>query len=132
MDLDRDPSRRRPPAERRRCDRVRAARWQNRLLAGGLRPRRAHSLSIRSRASGRSATVPGRTSQRARFLLPALVGGRRIAETANGGRAMPSKTAIVTGASSGIGLALARAFLARGYAVIGNSRSQSHLKKAQD
>jgi NAD(P)-dependent dehydrogenase (short-subunit alcohol dehydrogenase family) len=45
---------------------------------------------------------------------------------------MPSKTAIVTGASSGIGLALTRAFLARGYAVIGNSRSQSRLKKAQD
>jgi NAD(P)-dependent dehydrogenase (short-subunit alcohol dehydrogenase family) len=45
---------------------------------------------------------------------------------------MPGKTAIVTGASSGIGLALTRAFLARGYAVIGNSRSQSRLKEAHD
>ena len=33
------------------------------------------------------------------------------------------KTAIVTGASSGIGLGLARALLDRGYAVIGNARS---------
>jgi NAD(P)-dependent dehydrogenase (short-subunit alcohol dehydrogenase family) len=45
---------------------------------------------------------------------------------------MASKTAIVTGASSGIGLALARALLARGYAVIGNARAQPPLKKAQD
>jgi len=33
---------------------------------------------------------------------------------------MDTKTAIVTGASSGIGLAIARALLDRGYAVIGN------------
>jgi NAD(P)-dependent dehydrogenase (short-subunit alcohol dehydrogenase family) len=45
---------------------------------------------------------------------------------------MAKKTAIVTGASSGIGLALARAFLARGYAVIGNARTLARLKKAQD
>jgi NAD(P)-dependent dehydrogenase (short-subunit alcohol dehydrogenase family) len=42
------------------------------------------------------------------------------------------KTTIVTGASSGIGLALARAFLARGYTVIGNARTQARLKKAAD
>ncbi len=42
------------------------------------------------------------------------------------------KTAIVTGASSGIGLALARAFLARGYAVTGNARTLSRLKTAAD
>ena len=45
---------------------------------------------------------------------------------------MDTKTAIVTGASSGIGLALARAFLDRGYAVIGNARTLSRLKKASD
>jgi NAD(P)-dependent dehydrogenase (short-subunit alcohol dehydrogenase family) len=43
-----------------------------------------------------------------------------------------SKTAIVTGASSGIGLALARAFLERGYAVVGNARTLSRLKKASE
>ena len=45
---------------------------------------------------------------------------------------METKTAIVTGASSGIGLALARAFLERGYAVIGNARTLSRLKKASE
>ena len=35
---------------------------------------------------------------------------------------MPSKTIIVTGASSGIGLALTRAFLERGHHVVANSR----------
>jgi NAD(P)-dependent dehydrogenase (short-subunit alcohol dehydrogenase family) len=45
---------------------------------------------------------------------------------------MARNTAIVTGASSGIGLALARAFLARGYSVVGNARSLPPLKKAQD
>jgi NAD(P)-dependent dehydrogenase (short-subunit alcohol dehydrogenase family) len=43
-----------------------------------------------------------------------------------------TKVAIVTGASSGIGLALARAFLDRGYAVIGNARTLSRLKKAAE
>jgi NAD(P)-dependent dehydrogenase (short-subunit alcohol dehydrogenase family) len=43
---------------------------------------------------------------------------------------MDTKVAIVTGASSGIGLALARAFLDRGYAVIGNARTLTRLKKA--
>jgi len=45
---------------------------------------------------------------------------------------MDTKTAIVTGASSGIGLALARAFLERGYAVVGNARTLSRLKKASE
>lgn len=45
---------------------------------------------------------------------------------------MDTKTAIVTGASSGIGLALTRAFLARGYSVIGNARTLSRLKKAAE
>jgi len=44
---------------------------------------------------------------------------------------MDTKTAIVTGASSGIGLALTQAFLDRGYVVVGNARTQSRLKKAQ-
>lgn len=43
-----------------------------------------------------------------------------------------TKTAIVTGASSGIGLALSRAFLERGYAVVGNARTLSRLKKASE
>ena len=45
---------------------------------------------------------------------------------------MDTQTAIVTGASSGIGLALTRAFLARGYAVIGNARTSSRLKQAAE
>jgi NAD(P)-dependent dehydrogenase (short-subunit alcohol dehydrogenase family) len=45
---------------------------------------------------------------------------------------MDAKTAIVTGASSGIGLALARAFLDRGYAVVGNARTLSRLKQASN
>jgi NAD(P)-dependent dehydrogenase (short-subunit alcohol dehydrogenase family) len=45
---------------------------------------------------------------------------------------METKTAIVTGASSGIGLALARVFLERGYAVIGNARTLTRLKKASE
>jgi NAD(P)-dependent dehydrogenase (short-subunit alcohol dehydrogenase family) len=42
------------------------------------------------------------------------------------------KVAIVTGASSGIGLALARAFVDRGYGVIGNARTLTRLKKASE
>jgi NAD(P)-dependent dehydrogenase (short-subunit alcohol dehydrogenase family) len=42
------------------------------------------------------------------------------------------KVAIVTGASSGIGLALARAFLDRGYGVVGNARTLARLKKAAE
>ena len=45
---------------------------------------------------------------------------------------MDAKTAIVTGASSGIGLALARAVLDRGYAVVGNARTLSRLKQASN
>jgi NAD(P)-dependent dehydrogenase (short-subunit alcohol dehydrogenase family) len=40
------------------------------------------------------------------------------------------ETAIVTGASSGIGLAIARAFLEEGYNVIGNARSADRLAAA--
>ena len=45
---------------------------------------------------------------------------------------MDTKTAIVTGASSGIGLAITRALLERGYAVLGNARTLSRLKKASE
>jgi NAD(P)-dependent dehydrogenase (short-subunit alcohol dehydrogenase family) len=45
---------------------------------------------------------------------------------------MDEKTAIVTGGSSGIGLAITRALIDRGYAVIGNARTQSRLKKAAE
>jgi NAD(P)-dependent dehydrogenase (short-subunit alcohol dehydrogenase family) len=45
---------------------------------------------------------------------------------------MNTKTAIVTGASSGIGLAMARAFVDRGYAVIGNARTQARLQRASE
>ncbi|WP_214510174.1 SDR family NAD(P)-dependent oxidoreductase [Pseudomonas brassicacearum] len=40
------------------------------------------------------------------------------------------KTVIITGASSGIGLGLVKAFLARGYNVVGNARSPSGLDAA--
>lgn len=40
------------------------------------------------------------------------------------------KTAIVTGASSGIGLAIARRLLAEGWNVVGNARSDARLKEA--
>jgi len=41
-------------------------------------------------------------------------------------------TAVVTGASSGIGLAIARAFLARGDRVVGNARSEARLAAAAE
>jgi NAD(P)-dependent dehydrogenase (short-subunit alcohol dehydrogenase family) len=42
------------------------------------------------------------------------------------------KTVIVTGASSGIGFAIARAYLARGDNVVGNARSMERLQAAAD
>lgn len=41
-----------------------------------------------------------------------------------------TKTAIVTGASSGLGLAIAEAYLAKGYNVVGNARTVERLKEA--
>ncbi|MET3458279.1 SDR family NAD(P)-dependent oxidoreductase [Pseudomonas kilonensis] len=41
-----------------------------------------------------------------------------------------NKTVIITGASSGIGLGLVKAFLGRGYNVVGNARSPSGLEAA--
>ncbi|MGS7457291.1 SDR family NAD(P)-dependent oxidoreductase, partial [Mycobacterium tuberculosis] len=41
-----------------------------------------------------------------------------------------NKTVIVTGASSGIGLGLVKAFLDRGYNVVGNARSGAGLDDA--
>jgi NAD(P)-dependent dehydrogenase (short-subunit alcohol dehydrogenase family) len=41
----------------------------------------------------------------------------------------PAKTAIVTGASSGIGLAIARTFLDHGYNVVGNARNAMRLEQ---
>ncbi|WP_343729261.1 SDR family oxidoreductase [Duganella sp.] len=43
-----------------------------------------------------------------------------------------SKTVIVTGASSGIGFAVAEAYLKRGYNVVGNARTIARLKEAAD
>lgn len=45
---------------------------------------------------------------------------------------MDKKIAIITGASSGIGLALARAYLDLGYGVVGNARTLTRLKKAAE
>jgi NAD(P)-dependent dehydrogenase (short-subunit alcohol dehydrogenase family) len=42
----------------------------------------------------------------------------------------PIRTAVITGASSGIGFALANAYLQRGYNVIGNARTQEQLLAA--
>ena len=41
-----------------------------------------------------------------------------------------NKTVIVTGASSGIGFALAEAYLARGFNVVGNARTMARLEEA--
>jgi NAD(P)-dependent dehydrogenase (short-subunit alcohol dehydrogenase family) len=41
-----------------------------------------------------------------------------------------TKTAIVTGASSGLGFAIAKAYLARGYNVVGNARTMDRLQTA--
>lgn len=41
-----------------------------------------------------------------------------------------TKTAIVTGASSGLGFAIAKAYLARGYNVVGNARTMDRLLTA--
>ena len=43
---------------------------------------------------------------------------------------MPSKTVIVTGASGGIGLAIAEAYLKRGDNVVGNARTLARLQEA--
>lgn len=43
-----------------------------------------------------------------------------------------NKTVIVTGASSGIGFAVAQAYLQRGYNVVGNARTIERLKEAAD
>jgi NAD(P)-dependent dehydrogenase (short-subunit alcohol dehydrogenase family) len=43
-----------------------------------------------------------------------------------------TKTAIVTGASSGLGLAVADAYLKMGYNVVGNARTEARLKEAAD
>jgi NAD(P)-dependent dehydrogenase (short-subunit alcohol dehydrogenase family) len=43
-----------------------------------------------------------------------------------------NKTVIVTGASSGIGFAVAQAYLQRGYNVVGNARTMERLKEAAD
>ncbi|MBQ5946471.1 SDR family NAD(P)-dependent oxidoreductase [Massilia sp. ST3] len=42
-----------------------------------------------------------------------------------------NRTVVITGASSGIGLALAEAYLARGYNVVGNARSVERLEQAK-
>ena len=43
---------------------------------------------------------------------------------------MSKKTVVITGASSGIGLGLARAFLDAGYNVVGTARSAERLQEA--
>lgn len=44
---------------------------------------------------------------------------------------MHRKTVIITGASSGIGLALAKAYLDEGFNVVGNARTLARLQQAQ-
>ena len=43
-----------------------------------------------------------------------------------------NKTVVVTGASSGIGFAIAQAYLERGYNVVGNARTLERLQEAAD
>lgn len=45
---------------------------------------------------------------------------------------MKNKTVIVTGASSGIGFAIAKAYLARGYNVVANARTEQDLAQAAE
>ncbi|ARS49289.1 3-oxoacyl-ACP reductase [Ectopseudomonas mendocina] len=42
-----------------------------------------------------------------------------------------NKTVVITGASSGIGFGLAKAFLASGFTVVGNARSEARLAEAR-
>ncbi|HCN47039.1 MAG TPA: 3-oxoacyl-ACP reductase [Pseudomonas sp.] len=44
---------------------------------------------------------------------------------------MIKKTVVITGTSSGIGLGLARAFLERGFNVVGNARSEARLQESK-
>lgn len=43
-----------------------------------------------------------------------------------------SRTVVITGASSGIGLGLAKAYLARGFSVVGNARTAARLADAAE
>ena len=43
-----------------------------------------------------------------------------------------AKTVIVTGASSGLGLAIAKAYLDLGFNVVGNARTLARLQEAAD
>src|SRR5690349_9851967 len=44
---------------------------------------------------------------------------------------MSKKTVVITGASSGIGLALAKAYLEEGFNVVGNARTRERLESAR-
>src|SRR5262245_25026148 len=44
---------------------------------------------------------------------------------------MSNRTVVITGASSGIGLALAQAYLDEGFNVVGNARTVDRLRSAQ-
>ncbi|HTJ96001.1 MAG TPA: SDR family NAD(P)-dependent oxidoreductase, partial [Rhodocyclaceae bacterium] len=46
--------------------------------------------------------------------------------------ASANKTVVVTGASSGIGLAVVEAYVKQGYNVVGNARTLSHLQKVAE